>query len=102
MNKRSPIVRICALGTVIFLIILYIGTLIAVIADTEYSDKLLKASLLLTIVMPTLIYGLNVVMNVLSGKYDLPSGKDDLPSGKDDLPSEKDELPSGKDTKGKK
>lgn len=75
MKKRSPVIRICALCTVVFLVLLYIGTLVTVIADTDYSDKLLKASLILTIVMPTLIYGLNVVMNVLSGKYDVPSEK---------------------------
>ena len=93
LNKKSPVVRICALGTVIFLFLIYIGTLIAVIADVDYSDRLLKASLILTIIMPTLIYGLNIVMNVLSGKYDVPKDKYIFPKDDDDSENDKSDVP---------
>lgn len=64
--------RILALIGVIFLVSLYILTLIGAIIIPKYSDALFKASIYSTFVVPVMLYAYMLVYRLLkkSAKYD--------------------------------
>lgn len=62
--------RICAILGIIFLLGLYVSSLIGAIISAPGSAALFQASVFCTIVIPIIIYGFTVVSKLLSGKDD--------------------------------
>lgn len=60
--------RILAIVAVIILVALYIATLLAAIFESDYSDGLFKASLITTIIVPILIYGMQLAGKMFKDK----------------------------------
>ncbi|XME03206.1 hypothetical protein QYZ88_003235 [Lachnospiraceae bacterium C1.1] len=60
--------RVAALVGVIFLVLIYITTLVAAIIGSEFSGKILAAALISTIIVPVMIHLLLMMKNAREGR----------------------------------
>ncbi len=72
MQKFQKIRRICALIGAILLICMYLITLVFALMSSPAAQNMLMASIACTIVVPVLIYAMQLVARLLKG-----SGQDD-------------------------
>ncbi len=81
----KKIKRIAAMIGVILLVGMYIATLVLALSSSPQAQNLLMASIVCTVVIPVLIYAMELVARVLG-----PSDKEDPPMKKTDAAWAKD------------
>lgn len=101
-SKMNPkLKRILAWIGIILLVSMYVMTLVFALLGKEYAKQMVLASVSMTIIVPVLIYAMQLAFSIVSGKKDssLPDGDEvKTVEGDEPEPEEDDEPESNSDS----